>query len=29
MARIEDGLLAGDVREGTLTALDLAPGVAP
>ena len=29
MARIEDGLLAGDVRDGTLTALDLAPGVAP
>jgi hypothetical protein len=29
MERIEDGLLAGDVRDGTLTALDLAPGVAP
>ena len=29
MARIEDGLLAGDVADGTLTALDLAPGVAP
>ena len=29
IARIEDGLLAGDVRDGTLTALDLAPGVAP
>jgi hypothetical protein len=29
MARIEDGLLGGDVRDGTLTALDLAPGVAP
>jgi hypothetical protein len=29
MARIDDGLLASDVRDGTLTALDLAPGVAP
>ena len=29
MARIEDGLLASDVGDGTLTALDLAPGVAP
>ena len=29
MARIEDGLVASDVRDGTLTALDLAPGVAP
>ncbi len=29
IARIEDGLLAGDVRDGGLTALDLAPGVAP
>ena len=29
IARIEDGLLAGDVRDGALTALDLAPGVAP
>ena len=26
IARIEDGLLAGDVRDGTLTALDLAAG---
>ena len=29
IARIEDGLLASDVRDGGLTALDLAPGVAP
>ena len=29
IARIEDGLLASDVRDGALTALDLAPGVAP
>ena len=27
IARIEDGLLAGDVHDGTVTALDLAPGV--
>ena len=29
MARIEDGLVASDVADGTLTSLDLAPGVAP
>jgi hypothetical protein len=28
IARIEDGLLAGNVRDGTVTAVDLAPGVA-
>ena len=27
IARIEDGLVASDVRDGTVTALDLAPGV--
>ncbi len=29
IARIEDGLLAGDIRDAGLTRLDLAPGVAP
>ena len=28
IARIEDGLLGSDVRDGTVTALDLAPAVA-
>jgi len=29
IARIEDGLLATDIRDAGLTSLDLAPGVAP
>jgi hypothetical protein len=29
IARIEDGLVATDVKDGSVTALDLAPGVAP
>ncbi len=29
IARIEDGLVASDVKDGSVTALDLAPGVAP
>jgi hypothetical protein len=29
IARIDDGLVATDVKDGSVTALDLAPGVAP
>ena len=29
IARIEDGLLATDIRDAGVTALDLAPGLVP